>query len=112
MNLGYEAILDDLQPSLRDSIMLHGVSTYFGVANWAGGRRFSVFGSMTLTSCVSPGLLVRGAGVSDRRERTAIQIQGFSPGGLVHAADHANSSGLLLKPALTGFTKMYVWLCP
>ena len=65
-------------------------------------------------SCASPGLLVRGSGFSNPRERSGIAIQGFSPGGGAShsnprdADDQANSSGLSLKPALTGFSQMYV----
>jgi hypothetical protein len=47
------------------------------------GRRktFLPNGSMNRLSCASPGLLVRGSGFSNPRERSGIQIQGFSPGG-------------------------------
>jgi len=46
-----------------------------------------------------------------------ILTQAFSPGGGASnsvrrdADDQANSSGLSLKPALTGFSQMYVWWC-
>jgi hypothetical protein len=59
-----------------------------------------------------PRTLVRGAGFQTR-ENVPVHIpQGFSPGGgasnptLRDADDQANSSGLSLKPALTGFSQM------
>jgi hypothetical protein len=59
-----------------------------------------------------PRTLVRGSGFSNPRERSGTSSQGFSPGGgasnstLRDADDQANSSGLSLKPALSGFSPM------
>jgi hypothetical protein len=91
------------------------LSFYISGANWS---------AEDILPCLmcSPGLLVRGQALdfspgSNPRERPGIQIQGFSPGGGASnsiprdADDQANSSGLSLKPALTGFCQMYVWWC-
>jgi hypothetical protein len=59
-----------------------------------------------------PRTLVRGAGFQTRENAPVHILQGFSPGGgasnsiLRDADDQANSSGLSLKPALTGFSQM------
>ena len=90
---------------------------HFQSGEFAGGRHVAVFGLTNSLSCASPGLLVRGSGFSNPRERSRISIQGFSPGGGASnsiprdAEDQANSSGLSLKPALTGFSQMYEWWC-
>ena len=112
-----------LQPSLsglnsmtqnlpRTNVLALELPTYLGVPNWPAEVIFDVFGSTNRLSCASPGLLVRGSGFSNPRERSGISIQGFSPGGGASnsisrdADDHANSSGLSLKPALSGFSQM------
>jgi hypothetical protein len=89
-----------------------------GTASWA--RSFHIVGTIFLTSysllCAypscSPGLEVRGAGFQTRENAPVHILEGFSPGGGVSnsvvkdADDRANSSGLSLNPALTGFPQM------
>jgi len=83
----------------------------FRSSELAGGRDFACWINAQLTLC-QPRTLVRGSGFLNPRERSGIKVQGFSPrGGASNsisrdADDQANSSGLSLKPALTGFCQM------
>ena len=90
---------------------LHAVHLCFWARELAGKRPFAVFDQRTVKLC-QPRTLVRGSGFSNPRERSGKKFRALA---LVAAAsnsilrdadDQANSSGLSLKPALTGFSQM------